>query len=129
MYGPLSFSATLHWVLPVLSVIPMLMTRSKRSQNQPLNLSRASNSLQFSTHAARYYKTAGPPPEPIGKRGSTITTVAISHDKRNASSPASDTYAPRKLMGRGSATGYDYDMSVVKKPHSRPPSVRSWRKY
>ncbi len=128
MYGPLSFSAALHWVLPVLSVIHMLMTRSKRSQNQPLNLSQASNSLQFSTHAARYYKAAGAPPEPIGKRGSSITTVTISHEKRNATSPAPDTYASRRLIGRGSATGYDYDISAVKKPHSRPPRVRSSRK-
>lgn len=128
MYCPLSFAAALRCVLPVVSVRLMLMTRSKRSQNQPLSLSRASNSLQFSTHAARYYKAAGPPPEPIGKRGNTITTVTVSREKRNATISASDTYAQRKLIGRGSAIGYEYDTSAVKKPHSRPPSVRSSRK-
>jgi hypothetical protein len=106
----------------------MLIGRSKRSQNQPLNLSRASNSLQFSTHATRYYKAVGPPPEPIGKRGSSVTTVTISHEKRKATSSVSDTYALSKLIGRGSAPGYEYDISAVKKPHSRPPSVKSSRK-
>ena len=60
---------------PPLCTVPLTVSlmdyRSRRSNNQPLNLSKASNSLLFTTQATRYYRQTAPPPEPIGKRASS----------------------------------------------------------
>lgn len=98
--------------------------RSKRSGNQPLSLSKASNSLQFTTPASRYYRSAPPPPEPIGKR----TPLTSSSDQDCMSASAAEILMSRKSKERHGMLDYDYDIYGARKLRSRPPSIRSSRK-
>jgi hypothetical protein len=77
----------------------------------------ASNSLLFSSQAARFYRQTTPAPEPIGKRSNSIELVGPS---------ASELLMTRKSKER--ATYYDLDITGSKRPRSRPPSVRSSHK-
>ena len=90
---------------------------SRRSSNQPLSLSMASNSLLFSSQAARYYRETTPAPEPIGKR---------STDRELGGPSASELLMTRKSKER--SPRYDFDITGIKRPRSRPPSVRSSHK-
>lgn len=91
--------------------------RSRRSSNQPLNLSKASNSLLFTPQATRYYRQTAPPPEPIGKHASS---------REHGTTSAADILLARKSKERSGVS--EYEVTGMRKQRSRPPSVRSSRK-
>ena len=101
-------------ILPIFRVLTS-EDRSRRSSNQPLSLSMASNSLLFTAQARR--QTA-PPPEPIGKR-STV---------RDRSSPSASELLMTRKASKEWSPYYEYDIAGVKRPRSRPPSIRSSHK-
>jgi F-box-like len=82
----------------------------------------ASNSLQFTTQASRNYRLTAPAPEPIGKRG------ALNSPHDASSSLAAEIFLTRKSKERSGLTEYDYDIQGVRRPRSRPASIRSSRK-
>jgi F-box-like len=93
--------------------------RSRRSSSQPLTLSKASNSLQFTTLASRYYRQTGPPPEPIGKR------AAITTSHGHGAATAAEILMTRKSKERSGVLEYEYNIPGMRRPHSRPASIRS----
>lgn len=96
--------------------------RSKRTNNQPLRLSKASNSLQFTTQAARYNRQTAPAPEPIGKRGGALSS---SQEQLSNSASATEILLTKKSISRTNLSDYDYDIPGLRRPRSRPPSIRS----
>jgi F-box-like len=111
-------------MLASLRLLLLTTCRSKRTNNQPLSLSKASNSLLFTTQASRDYRPAPPPPEPIGKR----TPLTSSSTESGMSISAAEILMLRKSKERHSVLDYDYDISGARKQRSRPPSIRSSRK-
>lgn len=81
----------------------------------------ASNSLLFTTQASRLYRQAAPPPEPIGKR---IALTSSAHAATSSSS-ALEILMTRKTKEHSGATEHEYDISGMRRPISRPPSIRS----
>jgi len=80
-------------------------------------LSQASNSLLFTTQATRYYRNAGPAPEPIGKRSTTNDSLELG--------TAAELLMTRKSKERSGLSEYEYDVPGLRRPRSRPASVRS----
>jgi F-box-like len=87
--------------------------RRKKRSNQPLSLSQASNSLLFTTFAARSHRPTGPPPEPIGKKTISTKVVEITPSE----------VVLRKSKERAGLP--DYDLPSPRIPRSRPSSIRS----
>ena len=104
-------------------LLKLTVPRSKRS-NQPLNLSKASNSLLFTTQATRYYRQTAPAPEPIGKRG-CASTLSSTNEQSSKGSSAAEILLTRKAIGRTTLSDYEYDIPGLRRPRSRPPSIRS----
>ena len=119
-----SLSYPLNIALFPLCLHPLTLYRSRRSSNQPLNLSQASNSLLFTTQAARYYRQTAPPPEPIGKR----SALSSAHEHGAASAAAAEILLTRKSKERSGVKEYEYDISGMRRPRSRPASIRSSRR-
>ena len=97
------------------------MSRSRHSPNQPLILSKASNSLLFTTPAARCYRQVAPP-EPIGKRSASSSSYEC------VPTSAADALLTRKSKERSGAPEFEYDIHGVRRQRSRPASIGSSRR-
>ena len=95
------------------------MARSRRSSNQPLSLSKASNSLLFTTTATRSYQQSAPAPEPIGKRSNTTSSLSYG---------STSTFATEIMLLKNKERMSGYDDYGVRRPRSRPASIRSSRR-
>jgi hypothetical protein len=95
--------------------------RSKRISYEPLSLSKASNSLLFTTQADRFHRYPTPAPEPIGKRAGSASP---SREKDKLTLSAAEILLRGKSIERSGVSDYD----LARRARSRPSSIRSSRK-
>jgi hypothetical protein len=95
--------------------------RSRKTYNQPLSLSKASNSLLFTTQAERIFRFSAPAPVPIGKRLEPSPSQT-----KSESTTATAELLLRKATERTGLT--EYDVPSPRRGRSRPSSIRSSRK-